>query len=93
MHVNSWPSEDSAAVNPLLGRLKRLIPDVKTQTHILHLSTEGQIFPHVDNIDSSGRWILGVSLGSSRILRLEKSDDERKRFDVLLPSGSVYIQR
>ncbi|EJD05782.1 uncharacterized protein FOMMEDRAFT_132228 [Fomitiporia mediterranea MF3/22] len=92
-HVRSWPSEDYPALDPLLNRLKDLLPDVKMQTHILHLSTEGQIFPHVDNLDASGSWILGVSLGAPRVLRLMKNDDESIFFDVLLPSGSVYIQR
>ncbi|KAF8317384.1 hypothetical protein DL93DRAFT_2077013 [Clavulina sp. PMI_390] len=40
------------------------------QTHLLHLSSTGAIGPHVDNIGASGSIIMGVSLGSPRILRL-----------------------
>lgn len=93
MHVTSWPSGDSTILEPILGRLRGLIPEVKTQTHILHLGTDGQIFPHVDNLDASGSWILGVSLGSPRVLRMEKACNKNESFDVLLPSGSVYVQR
>ncbi|KAH8117294.1 hypothetical protein DFH11DRAFT_1541595 [Phellopilus nigrolimitatus] len=70
-----------------------ITPDVKTQTHILHLGAEGEIFPHVDNLEASGSWILGVSLGAPRTLRMEKVGDAEDSFEVLLPSGSVYIQR
>lgn len=40
------------------------------QTHLLHLSTNGAIAPHVDNVDASGSIIMGVSLGSPRVLRM-----------------------
>ncbi|KAI5124382.1 hypothetical protein M0805_008985 [Coniferiporia weirii] len=93
MHVTSWPTEDATSLYPILDRVKGLVPDVKTQTHILHLGSDGEIFPHVDNLDASGSWIVGVSLGSPRVLRIEKVDDSNDSFDVLLPSGSVYIQR
>ena len=49
--------------------------------------------PHVDNVDASGSWILGVSLGNTRILRLECATDPSDKFEILLPSGSIYIQR
>jgi alkylated DNA repair protein alkB family protein 7 len=39
---------------------------------------------------ASGSWILGVSLGAERIMRMEGSEG---MFDVLLPSGSVYLQK
>jgi len=63
------------------------------QTHLLHLASHGEILPHVDNVFASGSWILGVSLGAARILRMEHVEDENDCFDVLLPSGSVYVQR
>ena len=93
MHVTSWASEDVDELNPLLTRLKGLVPDVKMQTHILHLSSLGEISPHIDNLDASGSWILGVSLGFPRVLRLEKADSPSEFCDVLLPSGSIYVQR
>lgn len=43
--------------------------------HLLHMSSEGQIFPHVDNIQASGQTIVGVSLGEpSSILPFLKAD-------------------
>lgn len=38
-------------------------------------------------------WILGVSLGDERILRLENPSSPEERYELPLPSGSVYLQR
>ncbi len=38
-------------------------------------------------------WILGVSLGDERILRLENPSCPEERYELPLPSGSVYLQR
>lgn len=38
------------------------------------------------------KWILGVSLGDERTLRLD-STTSGKRYELPLPSGSVYIQK
>ncbi|TDL27305.1 hypothetical protein BD410DRAFT_413717 [Rickenella mellea] len=89
-HVSSWNEEDWPTVSSILDRLKVIMPEGKTQTHLLHLGTDGDILPHIDNLEASGSWILGVSLGAERILRME---NENVTFDVLLPSGSVYLQR
>lgn len=93
MHLTEWPPEDKEQIMTLMERLDALIPDIDTQTHILHLASEGEIRPHIDNVEASGAWILGVSLGSPRILRMQNTRDDRDVFDILLPSGSVYIQR
>ena len=74
------------------------------QTHLLHLASNGAIFPHVDNVEASGRTIMGVSLGAERVMRLIRRRMESPKdhseldvmpplFDVLLQPGSVYIQR
>lgn len=93
MHLTEWPPEDNQQIMKLMDRLHSLLPSVDTQTHILHLASDGEIRPHIDNVEASGAWILGVSLGSPRILRMQNTRDDREVFDVLLPSGSVYIQR
>ena len=49
--------------------------------------------PHIDNVRASGTWILGVSLGNTRILRLENVTDPSDSYELALPSGSVYLQR
>ncbi|KIP08164.1 hypothetical protein PHLGIDRAFT_104744 [Phlebiopsis gigantea 11061_1 CR5-6] len=92
IHVSSWP-DDQPELQRLLQRLQELHPPVPTQTHILHLASDGEIQPHVDNTEASGSWILGVSLGSPRGLRLENAEDPSDTFEMILPSGSVYIQR
>ncbi|RPD66321.1 hypothetical protein L226DRAFT_609180 [Lentinus tigrinus ALCF2SS1-7] len=91
MHVTSWP-EDMPEVLPLLDRLKEIHLNQDTQTHILHLASDGEILPHVDNVEASGKWILGVSLGDERTLRLDNASSG-KRYEIALPSGSVYIQK
>ncbi|WVQ71110.1 hypothetical protein IAR50_000635 [Cryptococcus sp. DSM 104548] len=70
------------------------LPPPETLTHFLHLAPEGDIGPHVDNLEASGRVILGLSLGAERTLRLvRKKEEGEDGWDVRLPSGSVYIQR
>lgn len=92
MHLSSWPVDQNPGLSFILARLQRLYPTSNTQTHLLHLSSVGEILGHVDNIEASGTWILGVSLGAARVLRMESTSDPEDFFEVLLPSGSVYLQ-
>ncbi|KAJ7836999.1 hypothetical protein B0H14DRAFT_2792453 [Mycena olivaceomarginata] len=93
MHLTSWPSEVTE-LSPVLKRLHSLFPGPEDiQTHLLHLASNGEIHPHVDNLSASGSWILGVSLGAERLMHLEPGDENGDSYQVLLPSGSVYIQR
>ncbi|KAJ6547061.1 hypothetical protein B0H19DRAFT_1163804 [Mycena capillaripes] len=93
MHLTSWPRSDVPELSPILDRLHSLFLPQDVQTHLLHLASNGEIHPHVDNLSASGSWILGVSLGAERLLHLEGPAGESDSFQVLLPSGSVYIQR
>ncbi|KAG6371398.1 hypothetical protein JVT61DRAFT_9615 [Boletus reticuloceps] len=94
MRLTSWPESEFRGLTPVLDRLRALYPSKNTQTHLLHLASSGEILPHIDNISASGKWILGVSLGSTRILRMESPTSAvSERFDIPLPSGSVYLQR
>lgn len=93
MHLTSWPTELFPALSAVLERLYSLCPGTDTQTHLLHLSSHGEILPHVDNVSASGTWILGVSLGDERTLRMSGVDDKRQEFELSLPSGSVYLQK
>lgn len=91
MHLTVWPSVPG--LTSILNRLHSLLPTtVDIQTHLLHLASNGRILPHVDNVEASGTWIFGVSLGSERILRM-MGPGNNDNFDVVLPSGSVYLQR
>lgn len=92
MHLTSWSEDHNPGLSLILARLQGLYPTPNIQTHLLHLSSEGEILGHVDNIEASGSWILGVSLGAERILRMESTSDPEDSFEVLLGSGSVYLQ-
>lgn len=91
-HVSSWAENEFSGLPPILRRLESLCPSTDTQTHLLHLGSQGEILPHIDNPEASGSWILGVSLGSERIMRVESLVDGNDNFDVLLQPGSVYLQ-
>lgn len=92
IHTASWPESEILGLSQVLDRLRVLYLSGDTQTHILHLASTGEIRPHIDNVWSSGTWILAVSLGGMRILRMEALDSPHA-FDVPLASGSVYLQR
>ena len=92
MNLTSWPTADEG-LKFTLDRLYSLCPTQNIQTHLLHLASYGEILPHVDNTSASGSWIVGISLGAERTLRMEGLSEDRRTFDVRLPSGSVYLQR
>ena len=96
--LEQWPDKEN--VLPILTQITSLLPPVPLQTHVLHLATKGHILPHIDNLQASGSFILGVSLGAPRILRLEKvvpspsqHPDLVPLCDLLLEPGSIYIQK
>ncbi|CAG8721552.1 12436_t:CDS:2, partial [Ambispora leptoticha] len=79
----------------LKNKVYNLAPDVKkwNPIHILELAEWGGIRPHVDNIEYSGKVIMGVSLISSAVMIFRHVDDPSCAFSVLLEPGSLYIQR
>lgn len=98
--ITSLPPDTSPQLSAVLARLYALVPSLEvgtalpppnSSTHALHLAPEGAILAHVDNLEASGQTIVGASLGATRILRLE--NDAGDGWDVLLPSGSVYMQK
>jgi alkylated DNA repair protein alkB homolog 7 len=99
-HLSAWPTSHPqfGSLSSILPRLYALCPcpQAETQTHLLHLASDGEILPHVDNVDASGSWILGVSLGAQRVLRMENggsNGEGEDKIEVVLDSGSVYLQR
>ena len=84
-------------------------PPSHIQLHLLHLSSTGAIFPHVDNLTVSGPTVIGVSLGGARVAKFKRKiseepveEDERitkvlaegpDEFEVLLEPGSAYVQK
>lgn len=92
--LSSLPDPDAS--NPSGEDWEPFAAPLQTTTHALHLSPTGRIDPHVDNVDASGSVIIGVSLGAERILRLERKGAENESgagWEVLLKSGSVYVQK
>ena len=85
--------DDFEGLKAAVKRLHSLCPTKDIQTHLLHLASYGDILPHVDNISASGTWIIGVSLGDERILKMAEVKGEKRDFYVALPSGSAYLQR
>ncbi|KAL1405177.1 hypothetical protein Q8F55_008802 [Vanrija albida] len=69
------------------------LPPPRSSMHVLHLAPEGAILPHVDNLQAMGETIVGASLGAARVLRLEADSGDGSGWDVLVPSGSVYMQK
>jgi alkylated DNA repair protein alkB homolog 7 len=47
MHVSSWP-DDYPELPALLQRLRSVHPDQPTQTHILHLASDGEILVRIE---------------------------------------------
>ncbi|KAF9228581.1 hypothetical protein BS17DRAFT_792695 [Gyrodon lividus] len=94
MHISSWPESQVHGLTSVLDRLRALYPSPNIQTHLLHLSSSGEILSHIDNVSASGVWIMGVSLGVTRMLRMTSTNIATpKIFDIMLPSGSIYLQR
>lgn len=105
-------AEDSdVIVNEILQRCKQsvIIATGKEYqflpVHAIDLAQDGVISPHVDSVKFSGELIAGLSLVSTRILRLspnindsdsvkrltELNYDLGKSYDIILPPHSIYI--
>jgi alkylated DNA repair protein alkB family protein 7 len=94
MHLSAWPTEEEfPGLAAVVKRVRISCPSDDIQTHLLHLASDGEILPHVDHVGASGSWILGISLGGSRTLRLQHPDTREEPVDVALPPGSLYIQQ
>lgn len=83
------PSKPSDSVSS-----EEVPPGPQISTHLLHLAREGWIGAHVDSKTAMGGVLVAVCLGGSRVLRLKRDGQEGEsgRVDVLLESGSVYVQ-
>ena len=101
--ISSLPPLGSYPDMPaLLNRAFALLPGQPTMQgdtlppetipHLLHLAPSGRILPHVDNLEASGKVIMGICLGSDRILRLQKPGGG-DGWEVLLQNGTVYLQK
>lgn len=100
-----WDSTD-ITLTAILERLYALVPTPDStkpdkasppshlQLHLLHLSSRGQIYSHVDNLEASGDTIIGLSLGGSRLMKFAPNVGmEGEAFEMEVEKGSVYIQK
>lgn len=94
------PQTTTSAPSPVDPTTPPPSPSPHLIMHLLHLSSRGAIYPHVDNLEAFGRTIAGVSLGGERVMRFKQVSDvgegmERdgpSEFEVLVKPGSAYIQ-
>lgn len=81
-------------------------PPIHLIMHLLHLSgSHGRILPHVDNAEAFGQTIVGISLGSERVMKFKRTGipsaspgnapaaQGPDEFQVLLRPGDAYVQR
>ncbi len=95
-------------ISAIISNLKRTISVmygkklVFLPPHIIDLAPDGFIGPHVDSIKFSGQIIAGVSLMSTRVMRLKYSlkdatyepkclGENPEIIDIELPPRSLYI--
>ncbi|KAK7099817.1 alpha-ketoglutarate-dependent dioxygenase alkB homolog 7, mitochondrial-like isoform X2 [Littorina saxatilis] len=81
----------------ILQRVRELafppgVPQI-SYVHVLDISKEGYIKPHVDAVRFCGNTIAGLSLLSSCVMRLALEKDSSCYGDVLLNRRSLYIMR
>ena len=57
--------------------------------HILELRHDGEILPHIDNINYSGSIIAGLSLQQDSVLTLSNAEESES---IILPRRSFYRQ-
>ncbi|KAL8584311.1 hypothetical protein ACOMHN_014730 [Nucella lapillus] len=81
----------------ILQRVRELafppgVPQI-AYVHVLDISKEGYIKPHVDAVRFCGNSIAGMCLLSSCVMRLAKETDPSRYGDVLLNQRSLYIMR
>ncbi|XP_069110067.1 alpha-ketoglutarate-dependent dioxygenase alkB homolog 7, mitochondrial-like [Argopecten irradians] len=70
-------------------------PDVQplAHVHILDLSKDGHIKPHIDAVRFCGSTIAGLCLLSPCVMRLVHDKDKQRWADILLDRRSLYIMK
>ncbi|XP_033219512.1 alpha-ketoglutarate-dependent dioxygenase alkB homolog 7, mitochondrial [Belonocnema kinseyi] len=86
-----WNEENTKIIDKV--RTKAFPPGTPqlAYVHVLDLSAEGWIKPHVDSIRFCGDVIAGISLLSDCVMRLSSVEKEDRKEDFFLPRRSLYI--
>jgi len=91
---NRWDDKNSIVVDRLRDvAFQEGSTTPLSHTHILDLSAQGFIRPHVDAVRFCGNTVAGISLLSDSIMRFVKETDKSHRGDLYLPRRSLYIMR
>ena len=83
----------------LIERIKKLIfiptgtVEPLDHVHILDLSKDGEIKPHVDSVRFCGRIIGGLSLLSDSVMRLTCEKNKAEVYDAHLKRRSLYVMK
>ncbi|BFY99762.1 hypothetical protein BsWGS_02802 [Bradybaena similaris] len=89
----SWNENNSKVIN----RVKKLAFGIGVvplpHVHVLDISKDGYIKPHVDAVRFCGDTIAGMCLLSSCVMRLALEKDSSKYGDVFLPRRCLYIMK
>jgi len=97
--IELLPSSMDPPVRSVLRRLAEQVctlydhgPTLETllPPHVVDLDADGSISPHVDNIRHSGAVLAGLSLLSSRVMRLERQSDIEKS---LAPTSESCLEQ
>lgn len=90
---SNWNSENNAILKRV-GKMAFSSQDKPLRhVHVLDISKEGYIKPHVDSVRFCGDTIAGLSLISSSVMRLVCEQDKEKVVDILLKQRSLYIMK
>ena len=80
------------ATQPIIQRLRSMVtPPLLPHTHVLDLSTDGLITPHIDSIQYCGPSLAVLSLLSDAVMKLEHTERDDQWFKVLIKRYSVYV--
>jgi len=88
--ISKWGKKESQEV---AQRVMRLFPNLEfLPVHLLDLQADGHIKPHLDHLKYSGGIIIGVSLLSDAIMRLESEKEKDLKAEIVIKARSLYIQ-
>ena len=89
MEKKEWTERNAAVMKRFEQHVFGGEENSLSETHILDLSPEGLIKPHIDSIKFCGALVSGLSLMSDAVMRLTL--DEENYVDVYIPERSLYI--
>ncbi|CAM9201698.1 unnamed protein product, partial [Chrysoparadoxa australica] len=96
-HDWAWSPDNAAAIKAIRESCV-FPPDLHAwkPVHVIDLSAEGFISPHVDSVKFSGRIVAGLSLLSTSVMQLqregsEEDPDPSSIIRMLLPPRSLYL--